>query len=209
MASSADVYTSAYFALQNACWGTPQTPLICIFPNAGCASRWDAFLPGDMLRVVKNLHEVRSGFCQRSILHLFRYSCVQKRNAPHLHTVRKFFLRLQCRHLTHIRGGFCIQNVGCGVFSVAVLRQLHHGVVLIPKVTEANPAPMFSISIHSSSSPLHCGVSDKMRFSSERACRSSADNLLDMKSPGLFWPRLDGCGAECNLFASADREGIP
>ena len=65
------------------------------------------------------------------------------------------------------------------------------------------------ISIHSSSSPLHCGVSDKMRFSSERACRSSADNLLDMKSPGLFWPRLDGCGAECNLFASADREGIP
>ena len=27
-------------------------------------------------------------------------------------------------------------------------------------------------------------------------------NLLDMKSLGLFWPRLDGCGAECNLFAS-------
>jgi len=32
VASSADVYTSAYFALQNACWGVPQTPLICIFP---------------------------------------------------------------------------------------------------------------------------------------------------------------------------------
>ena len=31
LASSADVYTSAYFALQNACWGMPQAPLICIF----------------------------------------------------------------------------------------------------------------------------------------------------------------------------------
>ncbi len=30
VASSADVYTSAYFALQNACWGVPQTPLLCI-----------------------------------------------------------------------------------------------------------------------------------------------------------------------------------
>ena len=43
-ASSADVYTSAYFALQNACWGMPQAPLICIF-NAGCASRRNAFYP--------------------------------------------------------------------------------------------------------------------------------------------------------------------
>ena len=32
IASSADVYTSAYFALQNACWGVPQTPLFCIVP---------------------------------------------------------------------------------------------------------------------------------------------------------------------------------
>jgi hypothetical protein len=32
VASSADVYTSAYFALQNACWGVPQTPLFCIVP---------------------------------------------------------------------------------------------------------------------------------------------------------------------------------
>ena len=29
------------------------------------------------------------------------------------------------------------------------------------------------------------------------------------KSPGLFWPGLDGCGAECDLFVSADREGNP
>ena len=139
MASSADVDTSAYFALQNACWGTPQAPLICIFQ---CRLRVPTgrFLPGDVLRVVKNLHEEGSGFCQRSILHLFRNWCFQKRNAPHLHTVRKFFLRLQYRSLTHIRGGFCIQNVGCGVFSVAIFCQLHHGVVLIPKVAETHPA---------------------------------------------------------------------
>ena len=31
----------------------------------------------------------------------------------------------------------------------------------------------------------------------------------NQKSPGLFWPRLDDCGAECDLFASADREGNP
>ena len=60
--------------------------------------------------------------------------------APHLHTVRKFFLCLQCCRLTHIRGGFCIQNVGCGVISVAIFRQLHHGVVLIPKVAKTHPA---------------------------------------------------------------------
>ena len=29
------------------------------------------FLPGDVLRVVEDLHEARSGFRQRSILHLF------------------------------------------------------------------------------------------------------------------------------------------
>ena len=85
VASSADVYTSAYFALQNACWGMPQAPLICIFQ---CRLRIPAgrFLPGDVLRVVQNLHEVRSGFCQRSILHLFRDRRIQKRNAPFLHT---------------------------------------------------------------------------------------------------------------------------
>ena len=125
MASSADVYTSAYFALQNACWGMLQAPLICIFQ---CRLRIPSgrFLPGDVLRVVKNLHEVRSGFCKRIVLHLFRNWRFQKRNAPRLHTVRKFFLCLQCCRLTHIRGGFCIQNVGCGVFSVAIFRQLHH-----------------------------------------------------------------------------------
>ena len=117
----------------------PQAPLICIFQ---CRLRIPSgrFLPGDVLWVVQNLHEVRSGFCKRIVLHLFRNRRIQKRNAPHLHTVRKFFLCLQCRLLTHIRGGFCIQNVGCGVFSVAIFCQLHHGVVLIPKVTEANPA---------------------------------------------------------------------
>ena len=124
---------------KNACWGMPQAPLICIFQ---CRLRIPSgrFLPGDVLRVVKNLHEVRSGFCKRIVLHLFRNWRFQKRNAPRLHTVRKFFLCLQCRHLTHIRGSFCIQNIGCGVFSVAVFRLLHHGVVLIPKVTEANSA---------------------------------------------------------------------
>ena len=117
----------------------PQAPLICIFQ---CRLRIPSgrFLPGDVLWVIQNLHEVRSGFCKRIVLHLFRNRRIQKQNAPHLHTVRKFFLCLQCRLLTHIRVSFCIQNVGCGVFSVAVFRQLHHGVVLIPKVTEANPA---------------------------------------------------------------------
>ena len=92
-ASSADVYTSAYFALQNACWGMPQAPLICI---SQCRLRIPSgrFLPGDVLWVVQNLHEVRSGFCKRIVLHLFRNRRIQKRNAPHLHTVRKFFLCL-------------------------------------------------------------------------------------------------------------------
>ena len=31
VASRAFVYTNAIFALQNACWGVPQTPLFCIF----------------------------------------------------------------------------------------------------------------------------------------------------------------------------------
>ena len=44
------------------------------------------FLSGDVLRVVEDLYEVRSGFCQRSILHLFRDRRIQKRNAPFLHT---------------------------------------------------------------------------------------------------------------------------
>lgn len=64
----------------------------------------ERFLPGDMLRVIKNLHEVRSGFCKKIGLHQFRNRRIQKRNAPHLHTLRKFFLCLQCRTLTHIRG---------------------------------------------------------------------------------------------------------
>ena len=34
-------------------------------------------------------------------------------------------------------------------------------------------------------------------------------NSQNRKSPGLFWPGLDGCGAECDLFASADREVNP
>ena len=65
--------------------GVPQAPLVCIFQ---CRLRIPAgrFLPGDVLRVVQNLHEVRSGFCQRSILHLFRDRRIQKRNAPFLHT---------------------------------------------------------------------------------------------------------------------------
>ena len=61
-ASSAFVYTNAYFALQNTCWGMPQAPLICIFQ---CRLRipMGRFLPGDALRVVEHLHEVRSCFC--------------------------------------------------------------------------------------------------------------------------------------------------
>ena len=70
VASSAFVYTNAYFALQNACWGHPKP-----FHSAPfrCRLRIPAerFLPGDAFRVVEDLHEVRSGFCQRSILHLF------------------------------------------------------------------------------------------------------------------------------------------
>ena len=32
VASSAFVYTNAYFALQNACWGHPQTLSLCTVP---------------------------------------------------------------------------------------------------------------------------------------------------------------------------------
>ena len=55
----------------------PQAPLICIFQ---CRLRIPAgrFLPGDAFRVIEDLHEVRSGFCQRSILHLFRDRRIQK-----------------------------------------------------------------------------------------------------------------------------------
>ena len=65
--------------------GMPQAPLICIFQ---CRLRIPSgrFLSGDVLRVVEDLYEVRSGFCQRSILHLFRDRRIQKRNAPFLHT---------------------------------------------------------------------------------------------------------------------------
>ena len=92
VASSADVYTSAYFALQNACWGVPQTPLFCIFQ---CRLRipMGRFLPGDVLRVVEDLHEARSGFRQRSILHLFQHRRIQKRSTPILHTFLKILLR--------------------------------------------------------------------------------------------------------------------
>ena len=119
VASSADVYTSAYFALQNACWGVPQAPLICIFQ---CRLRIPAgrFLPGDAFRVIENLHKVRSGFCQRSILHLFRDRRIQKRNAPFLHTFRKLLLRQQCSLPAHFRGSVCIQNVGSMKSAVAV-----------------------------------------------------------------------------------------
>ena len=72
--------------MQNACWGMPQTPLFCVFQ---CRLRVPAgrFSPGDVLRVVENLHEVRSSFYQRSILYPFRYQRIQKQNAPFLHTV--------------------------------------------------------------------------------------------------------------------------
>ena len=94
--------------------GVAQTPLICIFQ---CRLRVPAgrFLPGDAFRVIENLHEVRSSFCQRSILHLFRDRRIQKRNAPFLHTFRKFFLRQQCSLPAHFRGNVRVQNVGsCG-----------------------------------------------------------------------------------------------
>ena len=78
-ASNVFIYTKTLFALQNACWKVPQTPLFCIFQ---CRLRIPAgrFLPGDALWVVEDLHEVGRGFCQRSMLHLFRDRRIQKRN---------------------------------------------------------------------------------------------------------------------------------
>ena len=141
-ASSADVYTSAYFALQNACWGVPQAPLICIFQ---CRLRIPAgrFLPGDAFRVVEDLHEVRIGLCQRSILHLFRDRRIQKRNAPFLYTFRKLLLRQQCSLPAHFRGSVRVQNIGNMKSAVAIFRQLHHGIVISPEVAETNPAADF------------------------------------------------------------------
>ena len=139
MASSADVYTSAYFALQNACWGVPQTPLFCIFQ---CRLRVPAgrFLSDDTFRLIENLHKVRCSFCQRSILYSFRYQRIQKRNVPFLHTVRKLFLRQQRSLPAHFRGSVSVQNVGSMKSSVAIFRQLHHGIVVNPEMAEPEPA---------------------------------------------------------------------
>ena len=102
VASNVFVYTKTLFALQNACWGVPQTPLFCIFQ---CRLRipMGHFLPGDVLRVVENLHEVRSSFCKRSVLHLFWDRRIQKRSAPFLHTFRKLLLRQLCSLPAHLR----------------------------------------------------------------------------------------------------------
>ena len=60
-ASSAFVYTNAYFALQNACWGHPKP-----FHSAPfrCRLRIPAerFLPGDALRVIEDLHQMGCRF---------------------------------------------------------------------------------------------------------------------------------------------------
>ena len=114
----------------------------CIFQ---CRLRIPAgrFLPGDAFRVIENLHKVRSGFCQRSILHLFRDRRIQKRNAPFLHTFRKLLLRQQCSLPAHFRGSVCIQNVGSMKSAVAVFRQLHHRIVVNPEVAEPDPAADF------------------------------------------------------------------
>lgn len=76
-ASRAFVYTNAILLCKMLVGEVPQAPLICIFRcrlriPAGC------FLPGDAFRVVEDLHEVRSGLSQRSILHLFRDRRIQK-----------------------------------------------------------------------------------------------------------------------------------
>ena len=61
VASSAFVYTNAYFALQNACWGHPKP-----FHSAPfrCRLRIPAerFLPGDALRVIEDLHQMGCRF---------------------------------------------------------------------------------------------------------------------------------------------------
>lgn len=60
-ASSAFVYTNAYFALQNACWGHPKP-----FHSAPfrCRLRIPAerFLSGDALRVIEDLHQMGCRF---------------------------------------------------------------------------------------------------------------------------------------------------
>ena len=61
VASSAFVYTNAYFALQNACWGHPKP-----FHSAPfrCRLRIPAerFLSGDALRVIEDLHQMGCRF---------------------------------------------------------------------------------------------------------------------------------------------------
>lgn len=61
VASSAFVYTNAYFAPQNACWGHPKP-----FHSAPfrCRLRIPAerFLPGDALRVSEDLHQMGCRF---------------------------------------------------------------------------------------------------------------------------------------------------
>ena len=117
----------------------PQTPLFCIFQ---CRLRVPAgrFLSDDTFRVIENLHKVRCSFCQRSILYPFGHQRIQKRNAPFLHTVRKLFLRQQRSLPAHFRGSVSVQNVGSMKSAVAILRQLHHGIVVNPEMAEPDPA---------------------------------------------------------------------
>ncbi len=166
------------FALQNACWGNAQAPLICIFQ---CRLRIPAgrFLPGDAFRVVEDLHDVRSGFCQRSILHLFRDRLIQKRNAPFLHTFRKLLLRQQCSLPAHFRGSVRIQNAGrmksrrCDLPSTAPWNR-------DPSRSGRNEPrpPISSISDRSSSSSLHCGTSERTLCNCSYACCSSGVTFL-------------------------------
>ena len=93
IASSADVYTSALFCVAKMLVGECPKPLCSALFQCRLRVPAGRFLPCDALRVIEDLHEVRCGFCQRSILHLFRDGCIQKRNAPSLHTVCKFLLR--------------------------------------------------------------------------------------------------------------------
>lgn len=60
--------------------------------------------------------------------------------------------------------------------SVVIFRQLHHGVVLIPKAAEANPAAdiLHVMAQFFFAAPLWS--LGQMQFSSERASRSSADS---------------------------------
>ena len=118
--------------------GVPHPPLICIFQ---CRLRVPAgrFLSDDTFRVIENLYEVRSGFCQRSILHLFRDRRIQKQNAPFLHTISKLSLRQQCSLPAHFRGSVSVKNVGNMKSAVAIFCQLHHGIVVNPEMAEPEP----------------------------------------------------------------------